>query len=178
MRVLIKKAQNRDAKAFIKIFEKYETELYKVAFIYAGNQDEALDIIQETAYRSFKSIKSLKEPKYMKTWLTRITINCSLDFIRDRKKNQMIDIDNVPLVNEDSHDFSENIDWKITLDNLIKHLSPQEKAVILLKFYNDLTIKQIGEVLELPIGSVKTILYRSLNKLRENIEGGYKNEQD
>ena len=86
MKALIKKAQNSDEKAFTKIFEKYESDLYKVAYVYVGNQDAALDVLQETAYRSFKSIKNLKENQYLKTWLIKIAINCSLDFIRAQKK--------------------------------------------------------------------------------------------
>lgn len=167
MKRLIKKAQNNDEKAFIKIFEEYETDLYKIAYMYVGNQDDALDVIQESAYRSFKSIKTLREIKYIKTWLIKIVINCSLDLIRDQKKNQVIDVDKLNLMNEDSKDFADNIDLKITLDDLIHQLETKEKSVIILRFYNDLTVKQTSEILELPLGTVKTTLYRALEKLRK-----------
>lgn len=170
MKRLIKKAQNNDEKAFIKLFEKYEADLYKVAFMYVGNQDEALDVIQETAYRSFKSITRLREAKYLKTWLTKITINCSMDLLRDQKKNKVIDIDKIVMTDEDTMDLAENIDLKITLNDLIHQLDPKEKSVIILRFYNDFTLKQTSEILEIPLGTVKTTLYRALEKLRKNIE--------
>ncbi|API92258.1 MULTISPECIES: RNA polymerase sigma factor [Virgibacillus] len=176
MKGLIKKAQNSDEKAFAKIFEKYEADLYKVAYVYVGNQDAALDVIQETAYRSFKSIKFLKESQYLKTWLIKIAINCSIDYIRSQTKNKIIDIDKLPLVNEDSRDFTDNIDWKITLNELIQQLEPAEKTVIILRFYNDLTIKQVAKLLEIPLGTVKTILYRALKKLKNNMKGESKLE--
>lgn len=176
LKALIKKAQNNDDKAFARIFERYETDLYKVAYMYVGNQDDALDVVQETAYRSFKSIKTLKKSKYLKTWLIKVAINCSIDFIRSQKRNQIIDIDKIPLEYEDTKHFTDSIDSKITLDNLIQQLGPTEKTVIILRFYNDMTIKRVSKVLEKPEGTIKTILYRALKNLRNDMEGGIKNE--
>ena len=92
------------------------------------------------------------------------------------EKNQIIDkdidIENMALVSEDTEDFTDNIVRKITLDDLIHQLEPIEKTVIILRFYNDLTIKQVSEILEMPLGTVKTTLYRALKKLRNDIMEG------
>ncbi len=90
MELLVKMARKGDDKAFLKIFQTYEEELYKIAYLYVKNEEDALDIIQETAYRSFKNFKSLKNSEYLKTCLTKITINCSIDYIRKRKKYSSI----------------------------------------------------------------------------------------
>ena len=82
---LIKKAQKGNDKAFLTLFQEYEQDIYRMAYIYVKNQNDALDVVQETAYRSFKSIGTLKEPRYFKTWLMRIAISCSLDILRKRK---------------------------------------------------------------------------------------------
>src|SRR5690606_39568736 len=58
----------------------------RTAFVYVKNQNDALDVVQETAYRAFKSIKNLKEPVYFKTWLFKIAINCAIDIIQKQKK--------------------------------------------------------------------------------------------
>lgn len=81
----MKQAQRGDKKAFIKLFELCEEEIYRMAFIYVKNKQDALDIVQETAYRSFKCISNLKEPQYFKTWLIKIAINNSLELIRNRQ---------------------------------------------------------------------------------------------
>ncbi|MEW8987886.1 MAG: sigma factor, partial [Bacillus sp. (in: firmicutes)] len=61
---LIKKAQRGNDKAFLELFQQYEQDLYRMAYIYVKNQSDAMDVVQETAYKSFKSINELKEPKY------------------------------------------------------------------------------------------------------------------
>ena len=67
MKMLILKAQHGDAQAFMKLFSEYEQELYCIAFINVKNEADALDVMQEVAYRAFKGIKDLKNPEYFKT---------------------------------------------------------------------------------------------------------------
>ena len=81
---LIRQAQKGDAESYIQLFAKYEADLYRMAYVYSGKREDALDLVQEVAYRSFKYIHSLKDPRYMKTWLVRILINCANDFYKKR----------------------------------------------------------------------------------------------
>lgn len=155
-------------KAFLQLFQQYEQDLYRMAFIYVKNQNDALDVVQETAYKSFKSIKELKEPKYFKTWLLRIGISCSLDILRKRK--------NVVPLKPDFEEFllgvvNEDLVSEIALKALIEELHEEEKSVILLRFYQGMTIKEISETLNIPLGTAKTILYRGLGKLRKDLKG-------
>ncbi|MCM2674263.1 sigma-70 family RNA polymerase sigma factor [Alkalicoccobacillus plakortidis] len=171
---LIKKAQRGNSKAFLELFQAHEVDIYKMAFIYMKNEDDALEVVQETACRSFKKVSSLKEPRYFKTWLLRIAINSSIDLLR--KKNMEVQFednikDYIPI------DVNEDIDLEITVKDLIDHLNESEKSVVILRFYEDLTLKEISHVLDLSLGTVKTILYRALEKLRKNIERGGFNEQ-
>lgn len=168
------KAQKGNDNAFLTLFQKYENDIYRVAFVYVKNQNDALDVVQETAYQSFKSIKNLKEPKYFKTWLIRIAINCALDLLRKQKNILPL---NSEFENFIAGDFNEDIFEEITLNELIECLNEDEKSVIILRFYDDLTIKEVSKTLEIPLGTTKTILYRALNKLRKNLEGDYIYEQ-
>lgn len=171
---LIKKAQKGNDKAFLTLFQEYEQDIYRMAYIYVKNQNDALDVVQETAYRSFKSIGTLKEPKYFKTWLMRIAISCSLDILRKRKNV-------VPLKPEFeeylSDQVNEDIISEITLKDLIDQLDNNEKSVILLRFYQGLTLREVSETLQLPLGTAKTVLYRGLNKLRKNLKGDEASER-
>lgn len=83
---MIEKARKGNDNAFLKLFQEYESVIYRTAFMYVKNQNDALDVVQETAYRSFKSIKNLNESKYFKTWLIKIAISCALDMLRKQKK--------------------------------------------------------------------------------------------
>ncbi|GHI00121.1 sigma-70 family RNA polymerase sigma factor [Neobacillus kokaensis] len=165
---LIKKAQNGNDKAFLTLFQKYEQDIFRTAFIYVKNQSDALDVVQETAYRSFKSIKNLKEPKYFKTWLIRIAISCAIDLLRKQKNVIQMRTEFEEFI---SRDINEDIDLEMTVRDLIERLNEDEKSVIILRFYEGLTIKEVSETLEIPLGTAKTILYRAIDKLRKDLKG-------
>ncbi|WP_256941218.1 sigma-70 family RNA polymerase sigma factor [Bacillus sp. EAC] len=165
---LVKEAQKGNDTAFLKLFQEFEEDIYRTAFIYVKNQEDALDIVQETAYRSFKSIKNLKEPKYLKTWIIKIAISCSIDLLR--KKKNVIELK--PEIEKFvSNDVERDIPLSITLEDLIDLLNENEKKVIILRYYFDFTIKEVAETLKIPLGTAKTILYRGLSKLRKNLIG-------
>lgn len=163
---LVKKAQKGNDKAFLKLFQQFEEDIYRMAFVYVKNRDDALDVVQEVAYQSFKKIDTLENPKYIKTWLMKITMNCAINLIRKNKK--------VVLLNPDYEAFmgveEEDLSLSLTLQKLIDILQEDEKSVILLRFYHDHTLQEISEILEIPLGTAKSILYRALNKLRKNFK--------
>lgn len=163
---LVKKAQKGNDKAFIKIFQEYEEDIYRMAFVYVKNQEDALDIVQEVAYQSFKKIQTLKQPEYFKTWLMRITINCAVNLVKKNKKVLQFK----PNFEENIGSDDEGVLLSITLQELVDTLQYDEKSVILLKFYKNYTFKEISEVLEIPLGTAKSVLYRALNKLRKELK--------
>jgi RNA polymerase sigma-70 factor, ECF subfamily len=170
---LVRKATTGNDKAYLELFQHYEEMIYRTAYLHVGNKEDALDVVQETAYLSFKSIQSLREPQYFKTWLIKIAINCSLQVLKQRNKL-------VPFETGESGDIVSNQDYKddeeialtLTLNDLIEKLDTNEKSVIMLKYYQDYTIQSIAELMNLPLGSTKTILYRGLGKLRQRLAGG------
>ena len=165
---LVIKAQKGNDKAFLRLFQKYEQDIYRIALVYVRNQSDALDVVQETAYRSFKSIKNLNEPKYFKTWLIRIAISCSIDLLRKKKKLVFLE----PELEENlSDNINEDIDFEMTIRDLIERLNEDEKSVVILRFYEGLTLKEISKTLGIPLGTAKTVLYRALAKLRKNLKG-------
>ena len=165
---LVKKAKKGNDKAFLKLFQTYEKEIYRTAFVYVNNQNDALDVVQETAYRAFKSIKNLKEPVYFKTWLFKIAINCAIDIIQKQKKIIPLKPEFEDMI---SGDPNEDVLLTMSLKDLLERLSEEEKSVILLRFYQDMTLKEVSETLRIPLGTAKTILYRALKKLRNSEKG-------
>nr|WP_319004999.1 sigma-70 family RNA polymerase sigma factor [Mesobacillus jeotgali] len=165
---LIKKAQKGNDRAFLELFQEYEQDLYRMAFIYVKNQNDALDVVQETAYKSFKSIKELKEPKYFKTWLMRIAISCSLDILRKRK--------NVVTLKPDIDEYlsgvhNEDLTSEITLKGMIDELQEDEKSVILLRFYQGMTLKRDFGNTKYPIRYSKDNIVPRVGKASRRFEG-------
>lgn len=159
-------AKQGDAEAFALAFHQYEIDLYKMAFIQMGNEADALDVVQEAAYRGYKYIHSLDNHIYFKTWLIRIVLNCAKDLLVNYSKTLPIQQEQLNEMEEPFEDLSE----KWLLADLIDRLSPQEKDVILLKYYEDLTLQEIAKMLNMSLGTTKTILYRALKKLRKALQ--------
>lgn len=159
----VKLAMRGDKKAFEYLIDIHKEGIYRTAFAYVKNEQDALDILQDTVYKAYISIDKLKEPKYFKTWLTRILINNAINFINKTKKIVYIVDD---MKNESSYCEGNKIDEKLDMLSSIEKLEEKCKTVIVLKYFQDLTIAEISEVIGCPIGTVKTYLNKGLNKLR------------
>ncbi|MEW4285999.1 sigma-70 family RNA polymerase sigma factor [Priestia koreensis] len=166
IRRLVIKAQKGNDKAFLKLFQQYEEDIYRTAYVYVKNKDDALDIVQEVAYQSFKKIDTLQKPEYFKTWLMKITINCAINVIKKNQKVIQLKPEFEVLITSEEEDLS----LSLSLQELMNTLQEEEKSVILLKFYHDHTLKEISELLQIPLGTAKSTLYRALNKLRKNFK--------
>ncbi|MBL4937293.1 sigma-70 family RNA polymerase sigma factor [Clostridium sp. YIM B02515] len=138
--------------------EKY----YRLAYSYVKNPDDALDIIQESIYKAVSNVDSLKGSDYIKVWFYRIVVNTSLDFLRKRRK--IVAVEDEVLIGLDSgiNDKYENFDLKEALDNL-----PEKyRVIVILRYFEDLKIEEIAEILSENISTIKTRLYKSLKMLR------------
>lgn len=83
-RGLVKKAMRGNPKAFGTLIQQEQEYLYRMAFLYVRNEADALDVVQESILKAYKGLRSLREPEYFRTWLTKITINTAQDLLRKR----------------------------------------------------------------------------------------------
>jgi RNA polymerase sigma-70 factor (ECF subfamily) len=139
---------------------------YRLAYSYVKNIDDALDVVQESIYKAFSSIDSLKNFDYIKTWFYRIIVNVSLDLLRKRKRE--IATDEEFLLNDDigTVDNYPNID----LEKALEALPENYRSIIVLRFFEDLKLEEIAEILDENINTVKTRLYKGLEKLRISMD--------
>ncbi|MBT2757444.1 sigma-70 family RNA polymerase sigma factor [Mesobacillus foraminis] len=157
----INKAKKGNEKAFQELIQNEKNKLFRMAYLYVKNEGDALDIVQETIYKAFISIKQLNEPSYFSTWLSRILINTALDFIK--KSNRILTLSDIEVAGNDQ---SFRIEEKLDLVAAIRQLEVQYKTVIILRYYKDLSIKQIAEILHCPEGTVKTRIHRAIKQLK------------
>lgn len=156
------KSSNKD------IIAQYVTDnsasFYRIALSYARNQDNALDIVQEAVYKALKSHHTLREPQYIKTWFHRILINTAIDFIRKNQRYQLTDDEAAFDALIDDH--YENLD----LQSAMTSLSEQQRIVIILRYFEDMRLQDIADILGENISTIKTRLYAALKKLRIEIQ--------
>ncbi|MFJ7733180.1 sigma-70 family RNA polymerase sigma factor [Lysinibacillus sp. NPDC097231] len=166
-------AKKGNNQAFVELLQEEKVKLYKMAYIYMKNENDALDVVQETIARAYANIHTVKEEQYFATWLMRILINTALEMLR---KNQKI----IPLLEQqpEQEQISTN-DEKLDLLQAIEQLEEKYKTVILLRYYRDLQIKEIADLLGCPEGTVKTNVHRGIQQLKKylNKEGELYGEQ-
>ncbi len=141
-------------------YDKY----YRLAKSYTHNSDDALDIVQNGAYRAIKAGKKIKNEAFVETWMYRIMLNEIFRFCKTNKNILVVPQDMAP---ETGHeDTYENFDLQVALDRL----DPKDKSVVILKYFEDMKLSEIAQALGEKENTVKSRLYRSLEKLKLQLE--------
>lgn len=169
---LIKESMKGNKESFGILIKNNKEYLYKMAFLYVKDEQDALEVIHETVYRGFLNIEKLKKAKFFNTWITRILINVSIDFLKKKGKNEMLD-ESTPIRKERCEISTEE---KLDLYNAIDLLNDNYKTVIIMMYFNDMKIKDISKVMEIPENTVKTYLRRAKQALGEILKEGYLDE--
>lgn len=167
--VRVRKAINGDQGALQLLLKDEKEKLYRIAFTCVRNEEDAIDVFQQTILLAIESIHQLKEPKYFSTWLTRICINVSIKVLRSNTK--VISLEDMKV--EQDYEKEELTEEKIDLLDAIYKLDEKYKTVLLLRYYHDLTLEQIAITIKEPLGTVKTNIRRGLEKLKPFLKGVY-----
>ncbi|OAB44334.1 sigma-70 family RNA polymerase sigma factor [Paenibacillus glacialis] len=154
---LVKAAQRGDHEAFHQLVSGNKQKLYSIAISYLKDENDALEVIQETTCRAYTKLTRLKEPRYFQTWMIRILIRCCID--EQKRKRKMIQVTE-PLAAD------LELDFKLSMEMAINLLAPKLRHIIILKYYENMTLSEIANLLEKPEGTVKTWLNKALKELR------------
>ncbi|HET7628620.1 MAG TPA: sigma-70 family RNA polymerase sigma factor [Bacillales bacterium] len=169
---LVKEARKGNGEAFQQLLETHSERLYRTAYLYTGNRQDALDIVQETAYNAFRSIGQLKNPKYFLTWITRILIHCAYEVLDKKKKELPVDHWMERQMEDGKQpDHAHRLD----LADAVNHLKRDYQTAVVLYYYEDLKIKEIAAIMDVPENTVKTYLSRAKRDLKRRLggAGGY-----
>ncbi|WP_342430312.1 sigma-70 family RNA polymerase sigma factor [Neobacillus sp. FSL H8-0543] len=169
---LVQEARKGNDEAFEQLISSVRYKLYRTAYSYLRNEQDALDIYQETIYKAYTSIKTLKNPASFQSWIVKILVFKSIDFIR--KESRHFTTDDVEIFAELIS--KENIDYiahSMDLSEAFKFLDPKYKTIILLRYYHDLSIKEIANIMDYPEGTVKSHLNRAKKELKPILREGY-----
>jgi len=166
---LVQQAQKGDGEAFYRLIIARKDSLYRIAYSYVKNREDALDIVSETVYKGFKAIRNLHRSEYFYTWITRILINTSIDYAKRNKTVTPLSLLNIDLYLHHSWN-SIYREEKIDLYGAIDTLRENHKTIIFLKYFNGMTLNEIAEILGVPLGTVKTNLHKALVSLRGKLK--------
>lgn len=176
----IKQVLKGDQNAFGEIIELYKDKVYQICYRMLWDRHEAEDAAQETFLKAFLNIHTYNQDKKFSTWLYRIATNLCIDKIRKKKPDYHLDaeIAGTDGLNMYSHLSSgnrlpeeevESLEVQETIHQAILCLPEKYRSVIVLKYIEELPLQEIADILELPLGTVKTRVHRGREALRKNL---------
>ena len=143
------------------LLENYD-KYYRLAYSYMKSEQDALDVVQESAYKAIRDCGQVKEQRYIGTWLYRIVVNTALDALRRRGREVALE------------EWQEN-SWQpsyagLELWEILDRLDEKERTVVVLRYFHDLKLEDIAGILGENVNTVKARLYRTLKKMRMELE--------
>ena len=147
-------------------YKECEKSLFLVSVGFLHNTEDAKDCVQEAVLSDLKSYNSLNNKEFFKTWLTRIVINKSKDYLKKQRFTEEL-TDNLNVFYDMPQD-------EIGIMDCICKLSPKSSIYITLRFYNDMTYDEVARTLKLPVSTVKYKTKKALNELKSLLEGDAK----
>jgi RNA polymerase sigma-70 factor, ECF subfamily len=169
-----------DQDAFGEIVEIYKNSVYHLCYRMIGNQHEAEDLAQEAFLRAYVNIKSFNQELKFSTWLFRIATNLCIDRIRKKKPDYFLDAEvsgtegltmysQIPSTTPLPENQLESLELQATVQKEILKLPEKYRSVIVLKYIEELSLNEISEILDLPLGTVKTRIHRGREALRKQL---------
>ncbi len=175
--------RNED-EAFREVVSTYQRDLYRWAFRLTGNHHDAEDLSQEVFIKVHANLDTFRGEAGMKTWIYRIAVNTYLNKRRKKALTFMKLQDNFDQLlpangkmDERFHTGPESIEaateasgLKDHVDQALQHLSKKEHLAFVLRHYNELSLKEVASAMDVAEGTVKSLLYRAVQKLRKKLE--------
>lgn len=180
---LVRKAQQGDKAAFGKLVNQYHEMVYAISYGVVGNREGALDVTQEVFLKAFRTLEAFEGKSKFKTWLHRVTVNAAIDHSRKKRPMQSLDVheddeenDRMPIVVRETglnpREKAEQEETTVLLKEALENLSPEHKAVLVLREYQGLSYDEIAESLGIELGTVMSRLFYARKKLAEILGQG------
>jgi RNA polymerase sigma-70 factor (ECF subfamily) len=170
---IIKKAQQGDEEAFQKIVQKYKAQVAGIAYRMIGDYEDAKDISQMVFVKIYQNLNRFDTSKKLSTWLYRITINASIDFIRKFRKHKFEVLDNIiGQLKEKKNDVEKVYQRglvRLAINDALDSLNPKQRSVFVLRDLEGLDIKEVAQITGMPQATVRWYLHRARAKLRDEL---------
>ncbi|HMB23741.1 MAG TPA: sigma-70 family RNA polymerase sigma factor [Anaerolineales bacterium] len=174
---LIQRARKGDQEAFAALVTEHQLYIYNLALRVLKNEDEALDIAQETFVRAWTALPNFRGQSQFRTWLYRITTNLCYNRLPGlRRSLSDLGDDIIPEIPETSIAFDnpargfESRELRSHLQRAIDTLDENYRLLVSLRYQNEFSYEEIANTLNLPLGTVKTGLFRAKEQLRRALE--------
>jgi len=178
-RDIVKKAQKGDKSAFSELVNHYYEMVYALAMGILHNRESAKDLTQDVFVKVYGNINKFKGQSKFKTWLYRVAVNQALDQTRKKRPTESLDITedegvkpHVPVANPAAgpRDEAARQELKVVFRQALAELSPEHRAILVLREWQELSYEEIAETLNLELGTVMSRIHYARKKLAEVLE--------
>lgn len=142
-----------------------QTRFYRLAYSYLHDREDALDAVQSAVCKALEKQDGLRETGAIRTWFYRILVHTCTDTLRRRKWFAPVSADEL-----DRGSYEDPMPTDGELSERLRGLPPEIQTVIRLRFFEELSLREISEVTNIPVSTAKTRLYTGLKKLRIELE--------
>ena len=167
-RELVERAQRGDHDAFAVLAGVFVARLDAAARLMLRDHELARDAVQDGFIRAWRSLPSLRDPDRFEGWLRSLVARSCLDILR-RRGRRPIEVELSPFDGPSVDDVSTVTADRDLLDLILKRLPPDQRAVVVLRYYFDLEVPDIAATLRIPVGTAKSRLHRSMTLMRSTL---------
>ena len=168
---LVERVKSGDREAFMTLTQQYQRKVFQLAYSYFHNREDAMDIVQETFLRFYQKAHMFQEGKNFQNWLLQLAKNICIDYYRKhhKKDNGMRREENIDEVNHASNESSHHdpsSDLKEIFSRCLEKLSDKQRMIFVMKHYNHLHYREIAQILNIALGTVKSLHFKAVRNLR------------
>lgn len=168
-RGLVERASRGDHDAFGALVDGSVARLEMAARLVLRDSELARDAVQEAMVSAWRNLPGLRDPDRFDAWLHRLTIRCCLDMGR-RNRRRVVEVELTPLDDIQTADASTWLADRDLIDRALGRLDTDQRAVVVLRFYLQLTLPEAAVALGIPLGTAKSRLHRALASMRVDVQ--------
>ncbi len=175
--LLVAASKNGDQDAFAQLVQRYQRRVFNLVYRMLQQYEEATEITQETFLAAWQGLPAFRGDARFPTWLYRIAYNCSLKQLELRKRDRALQValETEQVLEDANNENRANAeidarDRQALIQEHLSHLPAKYRIVLILRHLQDMTYEEMAEILAIPIGTIKTHLFRARNLLKERLQ--------
>lgn len=175
--LLVAASKNGDQDAFAQLVQRYQRRVFNLVYRMLQQYEETTEITQETFLAAWQGLPAFRGDARFSTWLYRIAYNCSLKQLELRKRDRALQValETEQVLEDASNETRANAeidarDRQALIQEHLSHLPAKYRIVLILRHLQDMTYEEMAEILTMPIGTIKTHLFRARNLLKERLQ--------
>jgi RNA polymerase sigma-70 factor (ECF subfamily) len=175
--LLVAASKNGDQEAFAQLVQRYQRRVFNLVYHMLRQYEEATETTQETFLAAWQGLPAFRGDARFPTWLYRIAYNCSLRQLELRKRDRALQValEAEKTLENANNEQRENAvldarDRQILVQEHLSNLPAKYRIVLILRHLQDMTYEEMAEILMMPIGTIKTHLFRARNLLKERLQ--------